>query len=256
MSIYEKYLKYKKKYIELKKSLKNKKQMTGGFNDDLEIWKKADKDKGLFDLGPIFKLYKGNITNQYVVSAGDVGGSVISCLYQENRKYAFIPKIRQYASPTMLALAVVHTPQKGIATEVHKLIYDEHFKNKTSSSPTQKFELEYKDKLPDSISLRYMLQLYLEGFVDIAYNFGWDDHESLEDEYYVLSDESFNAEDYNGVLLESANYLRRMFNNNIEEMNALKYALLNDIFKINLREYSQTTLDEIMEERAYAEANP
>jgi hypothetical protein len=181
-----KYLKYKNKYLELKKHLKLKTNMTGGFN----------KEEGqLIRFG--YSLYPGYILNKYTISTIPVPGiTPLKCIYEfsEGSNIAFIPKIttsgiKQENIKSTLALILANKkqttplPVELLDQQILPVLSDTQ--DEINRNPNKyNYYLETQLELPRRISTNYMKELYIDGLVDLAFK--------VEDKYYVFNEEAFH----------------------------------------------------------------
>jgi hypothetical protein len=204
-----KYLKYKNKYLVLKK-------MAGGFNNPEKLALEGQR----------LTLSNGSIVDKYMVDDRIIldgmfdDGPKIPCIYSVPGVYnwsnmevnfAFIPKIvtetefvaqqneKRRKSLLAIAMSINQKPgQQGqvhMADELQQMIAKDYMDiiPETDIIPNNTLRLQYDENLPNEIPLRYMLELYLGDKVNLAVKISGPPPYAMMTPYVILSDESYNA---------------------------------------------------------------
>ena len=203
INIHTKYLKYKNKYLELKK------KMNGGKFDTIDDY--------LENKEPMYKLENGYIINTFMVNTTKKNSlnidltdyPEIKCIYQTDYSdIVFIPKIqgigilRSDKDMVQSLLLSTHRREPRLPIEMERHIADflgnpvakktfvPSFYNFTEGRFVKNdymYKLKYKLKLPEIISQTKMKKLVDENYIDVAYAYDPFKPET----YYIFSDEEF-----------------------------------------------------------------
>jgi hypothetical protein len=208
INIHTKYLKYKKKYLELKKKMNG-----GGFND---------RDDNLENKEPVYELTNGYIINTFTVSTIKEVSLFIDlsenpgmkCIYKTDYSpIVFIPKIEgigilrsdkdmlqtfllstQRREKQQLLLPLPNEMKRQIAdfyvNPIAKKKYVPPFnisEDRTLVKNDYMHRLKYKLELPERISQTKMRTLIDSNYIDVAYAYDVNKPHI----YYIFSDEEF-----------------------------------------------------------------
>jgi hypothetical protein len=223
IDLHTKYLKYKTKYLELKKILELKKPMIGGFNEEINQTQIIQEER--------FRLNDGYIISPYVVSTVPEPAhnktTPIRCIYTSSEfiNIAFIPKIGSDLHSSLALLISSRNKRLFLPVEIENLINTEYIINRDDSN----YRLEYTEIIPDFISFDYMKKLYRDGLVDLASKLVIDNIPS--NKYYILSDEAYEESIfYYEINTENdLSRLRKRYDT-IEKMHRSKANILNMMF--------------------------
>jgi hypothetical protein len=248
INIHTKYLKYKKKYLELKNKMNG-----GGFNDP---------DTHLDNGEPVYELTNGYIINTFKVSTDEetaltlnlTDTPAINCIYRTaNSNIVFIPKIKglgllhrdadrlqtfllskqkrgiryplQFSQQNPLPAEIIGRVRNILENPDAKTTYQQPFYNIEMGTVHNNYiyGLEYKSVLPPIISMTKMKSLIDSNDIDVAFNLDINSPHI----YYIFSDEEFrnNKTSFINLLHITEAEAKRLFDR-------VKYHLLNYSFDI------------------------
>jgi hypothetical protein len=192
---------------------------------------------------PVFKLYTGYILNQYIVSTRPVDNiSQKHCIYSlKSPPFSddvFIPKIitnRVSHENYERLLTVIETLDEKLPPELVNLIVKNYMvdNDETINKNPRNYSYQVEmNLLPPTISMTHMLALYEVCAVDIAFNIGGGLVSPHTDNYYIFSENAFNASNiaFNYIPNDGVFSVLKQKRPTIDEMKQTKINLLNDIF--------------------------